>query len=232
MTRTPVTEKMLRAVGVSPTAALLYAPVIDAALVEPDDSFNKITSRNGVCMFVAQTAHESLRYTLMTENLNYSSEALAAMTDGNSRRYFTDAEARAFGYNAEHRANPVAIANILYANRNGNGDRNSGDGWRYRGGGPLQLTGKSNYAAFGATRGMTPEQAADYVRTVQGGIEAALWYWRLPSNGILVPASQGDVPTVSRIVNGGPGKRNNQRFIPNGLADRIKKFNLCLAATQ
>ncbi|APT59559.1 hypothetical protein RGI145_19630 [Roseomonas gilardii] len=212
--RTRVTAKLLRAVGAPAAAATLYAPILDAACLVPGDPVASITSRTGVAMLVAQLAHESGGFTQMTENLNYRVEALL------DNRRFTAAQARALGRNdaTGQKADQPAIAEIMYGGRMGNGPPGSGDGWRFRGGGPLQLTGRSNYVAWGKTLDLTAEQTADLVRTPEGGIAAALWFWR--ANGCLGPAYRGDVSSVTRIVNGGY----------NGLADRLARYQAAIAA--
>jgi len=207
--RTMIGAPLLRAVGASQANAIVYAPLLDAAVVVPGDPFYSITSQNGVAMLVAQLAHESGGFASVVENLNYSVEALAGMSR------FTKTQAKQLGRSATQKANQEAIANIMYGGRMGNVQ--AGDGWLFRGGGPLQLTGRSNYTAWGKAIGKTAEEAAEYVRTPEGGVSAALWFWRV--NGLLVPASRGDVSACTRIINGGY----------NGLADRVSRFKSVLA---
>jgi putative chitinase len=89
--------------------------------------------------FFGQTAHETGGFKAFSENLNYSSKGLL----GIFKKYFADAAVA-----AKYERKPEQIANRVYASRMGNGDEASGDGWKYRGRGALQLTGKSNYEAF------------------------------------------------------------------------------------
>jgi len=207
--RTMITAALLKAVGASHADALTYAPLLDAAAVVPGDPFLSVTSQNGVAMLVSQLAHESGGFSAVVENLNYSVEALSGMSR------FTKTQAKAYGRSAKQKANQEAIANIMYGGRMGNVQE--GDGWLFRGGGPLQLTGRANYTAWGKTIGRTAEQAAAYVRTPEGGVSAALWFWRV--NGLLVPASRADVSACTKIINGGY----------NGLADRVVRFKSALA---
>lgn len=79
---------------------------------------------------------------------------------------------------APYCASPERLANLVYAGKLGNGDAASGDGWRFRGGGLLQITGRENYAAYGVARGIAAEVAADYVRTPAGAADSAAWYWQ------------------------------------------------------
>jgi len=129
----------------------------------------QIDTPKRVAGFIAQTAHESASYKTITENLNYSAKALNAIFG----KYFHRAGVDAQKYHRQ----PRKIANRIYANRMDNGDTESGDGWTFRGGGILQLTGRYNYTQFGKTVGMSAEEATDYVRTPKGAIESACWFW-------------------------------------------------------
>ena len=112
------------------------------------DAMNEVFPKYGIdtpkriASFVAQCGHESGGWRVFSENLNYSAKSLDAVFG----KYFVRA-----GRNAEDYARqPEKIANVVYANRMDNGDADSGDGWKYRGRGPIQLTGKANYSAFAA----------------------------------------------------------------------------------
>ena len=163
-----------------------------------------ITTKNRVAGFLAQTAHESANYKTITENLNYSAKGLDAIFG----KYFTRRGISPKNYHRE----PAKIANHIYANRMKNGDTASGDGWRFRGGGILQLTGRHNYTAFGKSVNMTAEDATDYVRTKQGAIESACWFWR--TNNINKHCDNNDIITMTKRINGGT----------IGLADRKKHY--------
>jgi predicted chitinase len=97
-------------------------------------------------------------------------------------------------------ANQRQFADFVYANVNGNGDAASGDGYRFRGRGLIQLTGRNEYAAFGRAIGKTPEQAADFCDTTEGAAFSGCWY--LASNGCLPLADQWDIDAITRRVNG------------------------------
>jgi predicted chitinase len=97
-------------------------------------------------------------------------------------------------------ADPRRFADYVYAGVNGNGDAATGDGYRYRGRGLIQLTGRSEYAAFGRAIGRTPEEAADYCETHQGAAMSGCWY--LASNGSLPLADAWDIDAITRRVNG------------------------------
>lgn len=163
-----------------------------------------ITTPNRVAGFIAQTAHESANYKVLSENLNYSAKALDAIFGKYFKRAGRDAE--------QWHRQPEKIANTIYAGRMDNGDTASGDGWRYRGGGILQLTGKYNYTAFGKSVGMSSEDATDYVRTKQGAIESACWFWK--ENNINKYCDNDDIVRMTKRINGGT----------IGLADRKKHY--------
>ena len=157
-----------------------------------------------VAMFLAQCGHESGGFRIMSENLNYSAAGLNKIFP----KYF-----RRAGRNAqEYHRQPEKIANIVYANRMDNGDTASGDGWRFRGGGILQLTGRYNYTQFGKAVDMTPEEACDYVRTKKGALDSACWFW--DTNKINRYCDRQDIVGMSKRINGGT----------IGLADRKKHF--------
>lgn len=155
----------------------------------------KITTPNRVAAFMAQTCHESTNYKTLEENLNYGWEGLRKIF----KRYFpTDALAK------QYERKPEEIANRVYddANRvNKMGNTAPGDGWKYRGRGIIQLTGKNNYLAFAADMGMTVEQVIDYVQTKKGAVESAAWFWS--KRNINTAADSGDIDKVSTLVNGG-----------------------------
>ena len=152
-----------------------------------------ITTVERAAGFIAQTAHESNGYKVLSENLNYASTALNKIFP----KYFVKAGRDATPYNRQ----PEKIANVIYAGRMGNGDTASGDGWKYRGGGILQLTGKVNYTNFGKSVGKTPEEATAYVRTPKGAIESALWFWK--TNGLNAFCDKKDIVGMTKKINGG-----------------------------
>lgn len=162
----------------------------------------EINTPNRVAGFLAQTGHESAMYKTITENLNYSSKALDAIFG----KYFKRAGVDAKGYHRQ----PEKIANRIYANRMDNGDTASGDGWRFRGGGILQLTGRYNYTEFGKTVGMSAEEATDYVRTKQGAIESACWFWK--TNNINKYCDNDDIVGMTKRINGGTIGLKDRKF--------------------
>ena len=157
-----------------------------------------------VAMFIAQCGHESNNFKVLTENLNYSAKALDALFGKYFKRAGRDAQ--------EYHRQPRKIANVIYANRMDNGDTDSGDGWTFRGGGILQLTGRYNYTKFGEEMEMSPEEAVEYVRTKKGALDSACWFW--DTNGLNKYADACDVKGATKRINGG--------YI--GLEDREKHY--------
>lgn len=173
-----------------------------------------ITTKRRVAHFVSQCAHESGDFRIMEENLNYSEKALNAVFG----RYFGAPPKRNA---AEYARNPEKIANYVYMDefrsKGGQmGNTKPGDGFRFRGRGLKQLTGRNNYTAFGKSVGMTAEEAAEYVATPKGAIESACWFW--DTNNLNRIADTDDVVTMTKRINGGD----------IGLADRQRRYNAAI----
>lgn len=150
-----------------------------------------INSVNRVASFLAQCMHESANFTALKENLNYSATGLIRTWP----KRFTTTEM------VNHYARePEMIANFVYANRLGNGDELSGDGWKYRGRGLIQLTGKSNYQAFANSVGMNINDVPNYLETFKGATEAACWFWK--NNKLNTYADVGDIKSMTKAING------------------------------
>lgn len=152
--------------------------------------------------FLAQTGHESDRFRFLRENLNYSAAALLRVFG----KYFDSASAAAYA------RQPERIANRVYANRMGNGPEASGDGWKFRGAGLIQLTGRANVSLFGGDLGLSPDAALAYLVTNEGAAMGAGWFWSV--NRLNVFADRGDMTTLTKRINGGD----------NGLADRLALY--------
>lgn len=157
--------------------------------------------------FLAQCGHESGGFKLVQENLNYGAKGLM----GIFKKYFPD-EATALAYERK----PEKIANVVYASRMGNGDKTSGDGWKFHGRGFIQLTGKDNYVAFGKSISEDMSANPDLVAT-KYPLASAAWFFN--KNGLHKMADGGAteavVTSITKRVNGGT----------IGLPDRIKHFN-------
>jgi putative chitinase len=165
---------------------------------------NKNISNNfRLAHFLSQVAHESGNFKVLHENLNYSASGLLKVFP----RYFNATTAAQFA------RKPQLIANRVYANRIGNGNEASGDGWNYRGRGYLQVTGRANYKAFSEYIGEDCEKNPDFIAT-KYPLDSALWFFDRNKLWTLCDKGEENVPIVSRRVNGGT----------NGLQDRLNKF--------
>jgi len=176
-------------VAVMPGAAGIadrVVPALDAAMQRFD-----IASPARSAAFLAQLAHESGQLQHWTENLNYGWQGLLKTFP----KYFkSEAEARQF------ERKPERIANRVYADRMDNGNEASGDGWRYRGRGPIQLTGKDNYRTCGVGIGVDLVNEPERLETPEVGCLAAAWFWA--SKGLNALADAGDFVTITRRING------------------------------
>lgn len=152
----------------------------------------KIPDKNERAMLLAQLAHESAEFTRLEENLNYSAERLSQVWP---RRFPTPRDAAGYAHN------PEALANRVYANRLGNGDVTSGDGWKFRGRGPIQLTGRSNYAAAASGAGFDFVNHPELLCQPEGGLASAYWFW--VTNRCAGAAREGNVAVVTQKINGG-----------------------------
>jgi putative chitinase len=191
----------------------LKGHVPDAVLAQIPEVMEKfqINTPLRLCHFLAQCGHESNNFKATQENLNYSAKGLL----GIFKKYFPT-EAKALEYERK----PEKIANLVYGGRMGNGPEASGDGFRYRGRGFIQLTGKDNYSAFNKSVVEDVVANPDLVATKYPLLSAA-WYWN--SRNLNASADKGDteavVTEITKKVNGGT----------IGLADRLKHFKEYLA---
>ena len=158
-----------------------------------------INTRLRLVHFLPQVAHESGGFVRKRENLNYKPEAILATFNTPKVKRFTPAQAQLYGRTAEHAANQQAIANIAYANRMGNGDAASGDGWRTRGGGWMQLTGTTNHNACADFFGIARHSVGEWLATDKGAALSAGWFWHI--NNLNRFADVDDVDGTSDCVN-------------------------------
>lgn len=174
-----------------------------------------INTPKRIAAFVAQCAHESAEFTVLQENLNYKPATLRRLFP----KYFpTDELAEQY---ASRPNKQQAIANRIYAGRMGNGDESSGDGFRFRGRGLIQLTGRSNYQNFADSievdgRPLNIDEVSEYLETFEGAAQSACWFWE--TNRLNEHADKGDILTLTKRINGGT----------IGLNDRIKHYNHAL----
>jgi len=194
-----ITQNVLLAIKTPADTADKWLPWLNKTMQKYD-----IKSPRRQAMFLAQLAHESGNFRFTSENLNYSADALERVF----KKYFPTRELA-----EEYARKPEKIANRVYANRMGNGDEQSGDGWKYRGRGLIQLTGLSNYASYALQADNEAIIKPDIVAEPEYAADSAGWFWAV--NRLNAMADTGDVRAVTRRVNGG--------F--NGLADRESKYN-------
>jgi len=172
----------------------------------------EINTINRIAGFMAQAAHESNNFNVIEENLYYGAKGL----EKTFSKYFSKA-----GRNAnDYAMNPEKIANVVYASRMGNGNTASGDGYKFRGRGIIQLTGKNNYATFGSSINKTADEVVDYLETIEGAVESACWFWNY--RNINAAADSNNIIQMTKLVNGGT----------NGLTERTNNYNRNLKILQ
>jgi putative chitinase len=170
-----------------------------------------ITTNLRLAHFLAQCALESTNFTAVVENMNYSAQRLLQVFP----KYFRNVDVNAYA------RNPQKIGSRVYANRMGNGDEASGDGFKYRGRGYIQLTGKNNYQAFSGFIGEDCIANPDLVATTYPLASAAFFFnsnniWAICDRG----ADDATVTSVTKAVNGGT----------HGLAERLQNFKMLMKA--
>lgn len=152
----------------------------------------EINTPKRLAAFLAQCAHESANFRILRENLNYRAESLMRTWP----KHFPTLEIA-----RRYEKKPEMIANRAYANRMGNRDEASGDGWRYLGRGLIQLTGKENYQWFAASLQMDVEDLPEYLGTFEGAVQSACFFWE--SNDLNKEADAGDIRSMTKKINGG-----------------------------
>ncbi|WP_279203309.1 glycoside hydrolase family 19 protein [Obesumbacterium proteus] len=200
-----ILEQFQKAADISAGLAARWFPHINAAMKE----FG-ITAATDQAMFIAQTAHESGGFWQVVESLNYTPGALVAVFG----KRITLQQANALGRTTAQSARQDAIANLVYANRLGN--KASGDGWKYRGRGLIQITGLDNYRACGAALKLDLVTKPELLELELQAARSAAWFYT--SKGCM--AYGADVYRVTQIINGGL----------NGIDDRKVRYNKARAA--
>jgi putative chitinase len=167
----------------------------------------EINTPQRIASFLAQCAHESGEFLFIKENLNYRAATLLKVFP----KYFPD-----LALASQYAGKPERIANRVYANRMGNGNEESGDGYRYCGRGLIQVTGHDNYTWFSDSLNITPEEASEYMETFEGAAQSACWFWETANLNAM--ADRGDIKAMTKTINGG--------YI--GLEDRISHYEHAL----
>ncbi len=174
---------------------------------EVAEYYDMYQNKNRAAAFIAQTAHESGGFNFVKENLNYSAKGLMVTF----KKYFPTEDLA-----KQYERKPEKIANRVYANRMGNGDENSGDGYRFCGRGLIQLTGRNNYTKFAEDLGISVEDTVAYLETPAGAVSSAGWFW--DNNNLNQYCDKDDFVTLTKRINGGT----------IGLEDRIKHYKEAL----
>lgn len=210
----------LTAAGIKREVAEKWLPHVQKAMAR----FG-IDSERQVAAWLAQTAHESGGYTMLVENLNYKAATLAACWPqrfavlGPDKKPVKDDKGKLTPTAVANSiaGKPELIANMVYSSRMGNGPAESGEGWKYRGRGLKQLTGKDNYTRCGAALELDIVANPDLLLEPEGAALSAAWFWSVNKCGALADAD--DFVGLTKKINGGT----------IGLPDREKRYKAVLA---
>ena len=183
----------------------LYLPHFNVFLLKYD-----INTPLRLAHFLAQVGHESTQLNVVTENLNYSYAGLLRVFG----KYFNIRTAILYA------RKPEKIANRVYANRMNNGDEASGDGWKFRGRGLIQCTGRSNYSRLAKFIDKSLEDTIAYLETPEGAVLSAVWYWH--ERKINAIADRDNLEAVTRAVNGGLNGLKDRRIYLQRAKDVLK----------
>jgi putative chitinase len=179
-------QQLLQILPNARPVAGIFLPALNEAMAR-----YKIDTRLRAAAFLAQVGHESSHLTRLVENLNYSAEGLIRTWPKRFNLELATRVAR----------KPEQIANIVYASRMGNGPAVTGDGWKYRGRGLVQVTGWVNYQACGSALGLDLLTKPELLEQPVYAAPSAAWYWS--SNGLNELADAGRFEDITRRVNGG-----------------------------
>lgn len=180
-------QQFAAAVQCTLLTAETWHPHFEVAMVE-----RAINTPKRIAMFLAQVGHESGSLSRIEENLNYSAQRLREVWP---RRFPTIESATYY----EH--SPERLANLVYASRMGNGGYESGDGWRYHGRGPIQLTGAQNYRRCAIALSMPLIERPELLLEPRVGAKAAAWFWE--DAGCQKVADEENVEATTKRINGG-----------------------------
>lgn len=199
-------EMLLKVAPIAKLRAAMFVQPLNAAM----DKYG-IDTPQRQASFMAQIMHESGNLASTEENLNYGAAGLMATWPTR----FTPAQAKAY------ERNPEKIANKVYANRMGNRDEASGDGWKHRGGGLIQLTGKDNQYAYALKADKDVLTVSGYIRTTEGACDVSGWYWA--TNSLNKLADAGDFDGVCDVIN--IGRKTPKVGDAIGYAHRLEMYN-------
>lgn len=199
-------------------------PAVWAAALREELQVAAIDTTPRIALFLAHAGHECGGFTTFVENLNYRAEALTKRWPHRFPRAKAERLGRIERTERGRRvvlqvANQEGIAEAAYGGRLGNGPEGSGDGWKFRGHGIFQLTGRENYEAFAKRYNLgSAEAALAFVQTPKGAVQSAVWYWM--SRGLNAYADKEDLISSTLRINGGL----------NGLDERTALFRKAKAA--
>lgn len=199
-------QQIIQATPAAKLRAATYVAPLNAAM----EKFG-INTPLEQAAFLAQIFHESANLTAFEENLNYKAETLMRVWP---KRFPTLESALPYA------RNPKKLANKVYANRMGNGDEASGDGYKFRGAGAIQLTGKDNQYACALELDIDLLTIGDYLRTIEGACMSAAWFWR--RCGASKYAAKGDFDGVSDVIN--IGRKTEKEGDAIGYAHRLELY--------
>jgi putative chitinase len=191
----------MTAIAQLPDVLIAVAPHLSAADIEtwthaltaPMQSSGIVTEKR-IAMFIGQACEESGAFTELVEDLSYSVLRLCEVWPS---RFSTSASAAPFA------RNPQRLANHVYANRMGNGDEASGDGWMFRGRGLFQITGRSAYSIFAASLHQPLADVVAWMETPDGAAQSACWWWSNQGHAFMGLCDDWDVRGVTQRTNGG-----------------------------
>lgn len=211
MDKTGITRDQLNDL-IPDALAAIYVAELNAAM----ERF-AITTEARIERFLAQLVHESNHFKAVSECLNYGAEGLMKTWP---TRFPTLAST------AGYAGNPIAIANRVYANRGGNGDEASGDGYRFRGAGLIQLTFRANHAKAAEYFDIPIDKIGDWLRTPLGACQSAAWFWQ--TQGCNELADRGDFDGISDVIN--LGHKTARIGDAIGYDDRLAQLRAAQAA--
>ncbi len=197
-------QRLADAMGIGLASAELWVSHVNTAL-----GMCGCTTPEHVAQWIAQIGHESAGMSRLVESLNYTPEGLRNTWPGR----FDAETAQKLGRHDSHPADQQEIAEIAYGGRLGN--VHAGDGWRFRGRGLIQVTGRANYRECGQAIGADLEQEPSLLEMRGTAAASTAWYWRKHK----LTGYNGDVLRVTRLINGGA----------NGLADRQARYDKALS---
>ena len=173
----------------------------------------EINSSLRIAGFISQVLHESGGLRLTEENLNYSAKGLLTVF----KKYFPTEELA-----NQYARQPEKIANRVYANRMGNGAEASGDGFKYKGRGFIQLTGKDNYVKCGKDIGTDLIANPTFLTTPMGACVSAGWFWN--DRNLNIDADRNDILTMTKKINGGTNGLEERKKFYEKAKEELKKY--------